>query len=207
MTAMISDIAFTPAVKAQQVRLGSRDGYARMEQKGGWTDRVTENLAGFIAGRDSFYFATASADGQPYIQHRGGAPGFLKVLDDRTLAFPEYAGNRQYITMGNLTENNQAYLFLMDYPNRYRVKIWGRARVVEDDAELLKLLSGAGDGPVAERAIVFEVTAWDRNCPQYITPRYSEAELGEVTGPLTKRIAQLETELAAIKGDSHAKTL
>jgi predicted pyridoxine 5'-phosphate oxidase superfamily flavin-nucleotide-binding protein len=207
MNEMISDIAFTPAVKAQQFRLGSRDGYARMEQKGGWTDRVTEDLAGFIAARDSFYLATASADGQPCIQHRGGEPGFLKVLDDKTLAFPEYAGNRQYITMGNLAENNQAYLFLMDYPNRYRIKIWGRARVVEDDAELFKRLSGGDGDPVPERAIVFEVTAWDRNCPQFITPRYSEAELTEVTEPLTERIARLEAELAALRGDGHAEAV
>ncbi len=132
MTQPVSDVAFTPAVKVEQERHGSRAGYAKMEQKGGWRDRVTPDLAAFIAERDSFYLTTASAEGQPYTQHRGGRPGFLKVLDERTLAFADFRGNRQYITAGNLSENVQAFIFLMDYANRRRIKIWGRARIVED---------------------------------------------------------------------------
>ena len=145
MNSPISDIAFTPAVKAIQERKGSRTSYARMEEKGGWSDQITPDLAAFIESRDSFYMATASADGQPYIQHRGGNTGFLKVVGERELAFADFMGNRQYISMGNLSENDKAYIFLMDYPNRYRIKIWGRARVVDDDPALLdKLALGAG---------------------------------------------------------------
>ena len=139
----ISDIAFTPAVKAIQERKGPRRGYARMDEKGGWADAITPDLAAFIAERDSFYLATASADGQPYIQHRGGKAGFLKMLDAHTLAFADFKGNRQYITSGNLLDNDKAYIFLMDYANRRRVKIWGTARVVEDDPALDDL-SGVG---------------------------------------------------------------
>ncbi len=198
MTEFISDIAFTPTVKAEQERLGSRKSYARMEHKGGWRDVITDDLAGFIAERDSFYLGTASADGQPYIQHRGGRPGFLRVLDEKTLAFPEYAGNRQYITLGNLSENAKAYIFLMDYANRYRIKIWGRARVVEDDAALIERLSDPDDEIPPARVIVFEVAAWDRNCPQFITPRYTESQLDAVTAPLKARIAELEFERATL---------
>ncbi len=131
-----SDIAFSPAVKSVQERRGSRAGYARMEAKGGWATAIDADLAGFIAGMRSFYLATASKDGQPYMQHRGGPAGFLHVLDEKTLAFADFSGNRQYITTGNLAENPKAMIFLMDYQNRQRVKIWGTARVVENDAEL-----------------------------------------------------------------------
>ena len=189
-----SDAAFTDAVKAIQERKGSRKGYAKMEQKGGWQDTVTEDLARFIAERESFYLGTASADGQPYIQHRGGKPGFLKVLDEKTLAFADFRGNRQYITAGNLSENDKAYIFLMDYPNRRRIKIWGHAKVV-DDPELMERLSDADYGAVPEQAVVFEVTAWDVNCPQHITPRYTEAEVGEIVAPLKRRIEELESRL------------
>jgi predicted pyridoxine 5'-phosphate oxidase superfamily flavin-nucleotide-binding protein len=130
MTVPTSDIAFTPAVKAEQARRGSRQGYARMEEKGGWRSAITPDLAEFIAERDSFYLATASADGQPYVQHRGGPPGFLRALDERTLGFADFRGNRQYISAGNLAENPRAFIFLMDYPNRRRIKLWGRAEVV-----------------------------------------------------------------------------
>ena len=147
-----------------------------MEQKGGWNDTVGDDLAQFIGERDSFYLATASADGQPYIQHRGGKPGFLKVLDDKTLAFADFRGNRQYITAGNLEENDKAYIFLMDYPNRRRIKIWGEARV-SADPELMARLTDADYDAIPEQAIVFEVTAWDVNCPQHIAPRYTEAEV------------------------------
>ena len=189
-----SDAAFTDAVKAIQERKGSRKGYAKMEQKGGWQDTVTEDLARFIAERESFYLGTASADGQPYIQHRGGKPGFLKVLDEKTLAFADFRGNRQYITAGNLSENDKAYIFLMDYPNRRRIKIWGRARVTEDP-ELMERLFDADYDAVPEQAVVFEITAWDVNCPQHITPRFTEAEVGEIVAPLKRRIEELESRL------------
>ena len=199
MARAISDIAFTPAVKAVQERLGSRAGYARMDEKGGWRDRVTDDLAAFLIQRDSFYLATATAEGQPYIQHRGGAAGFLKVLDDKTLAFADFSGNRQYITSGNLGENDKAYIFLMDYPNRRRIKIWGRARVVEDDPELIEKLIEPGYAGKPERAILFTVEAWDVNCPQHITPRYSEDEILTLESPLKQRIAELEAEVAALQ--------
>ena len=199
MATPISDIAFTPAVKAIQERKGSRNGYARMEEKGGWRDHVTDDLAAFIAGRDSFYLGTASADGQPYIQHRGGPKGFLKVIDERTLAFADFTGNRQYISSGNLAENDKAYIFLMDYPNRRRIKIWGRARVVEDDKALLDRLADDSYKGRPDQAMVFEITAWDVNCPQHITPRFTEAEMDETTGALKARIAELETENQALR--------
>ena len=189
-----SDIAFTPAVKDIQERKGSRRGYSKMEEKGGWQDTITEDLALFIGARDSFYLGTANADGQPYIQHRGGKPGFLKVVDEKTLAFADFRDNRQYITAGNLSENDKAYIFLMDYPNRRRIKIWGRARVMEDPT-LLARLTDSDYGAVPEQAVVFEVAAWDVNCPQHITPRYSEAEVGEIVAPLKRRIEELESRL------------
>ena len=197
MTDAVSDIAFTPAVKRVQERRGSRKGYARMEEKRGWRDAVTEDLAGFIGRRDSFYLGTASANGQPYIQHRGGKPGFLKVLDERTLAFADFKGNRQYITAGNLAENDKAYIFLMDYPNRRRIKIWGRARVIDDDAEILARLADPDYEGVPEQAVVFEVVAWDVNCPQHITPRLTEHEVAEIVAPLRRRIVELEARLRA----------
>lgn len=196
----VSDIAFTPAVKAVQERKGSRKGYARMEAKGGWQGAVTDDLAAFIAERDSFYLGTASADGQPYIQHRGGPKGFLKVVDEKTLAFADFTGNRQYITAGNLSENDKAYIFLMDYANRRRIKIWGRARVVNDDAGLLERLADAGYKAVPEQAVVFEIEAWDVNCPQHITPRYTGREVASLVGPLRARIGELEAQVAALRG-------
>lgn len=204
MNAVNSDIAFSPAVKAVQEAKGSRRGYERMEEKGGWRETVTEDLARFIAGRDSFYLATASADGQPYIQHRGGKPGFLKVLDEHTLAFADFSGNRQYISVGNLSENDKAYIFLMDYANRRRIKIWGRARVIEDDAEILARLADADYGANIERAVLFDITAWDINCPQHIPRKYSEEQVAQLIVPLRRRIAELEAELQGVspgKGD------
>jgi len=191
-----ADVVFSPSVKRVQERKGSRQGYARMAEKGGWRKLVTEDLARFIAARDSFYLGTASADGQPYIQHRGGKPGFLKVIDERTLAFADLKGNRQYITTGNLADNAKAYIFLMDYPNRRRVKLWGRARVVDDDPEILDHLADPDYRGVPEQAIVFEIAAWDVNCPQHITPRYTAAEVAELMEPLKQRIAELEAQLA-----------
>ncbi len=199
MTEFVSDIAFTPTVKAEQTRHGSRDAYARMEQKRGWQDSVTDDLAAFIAERDSFYLATVSADGQPYIQHRGGAPGFLKVIDDRTLGFADFGGNRQYITTGNLVDNDKAYIFLMDYANRRRIKIWGRARVVEDDPALMARLADPGYKAAPERAILFTISAWDVNCPQHITPRHTDAEIRAAVEPLRQRVAELEARLATLE--------
>ncbi len=194
MTPPTSDAAFTPAVKSVQERLGSRGMNERVEQRGAWSDTVTEELAGFIALRDSFYLGTASADGQPYIQHRGGPPGFLKVLDDKTLAFADYMGNRQYISMGNLEENNRAYMFLMDYPNRRRIKIWGTAEFVEDDAELLNRVSDPDYSGRPERAFVFHLTAWDSNCPQHIRPRYTIEEISQLPADVRATITPTEGE-------------
>ncbi len=194
MSEFNSDIAFSPAVKRIQEAKGSRKGYAKMEEKGGWQDVISDDLVGFIAERDSFYLGTASADGQPYIQHRGGKPGFLKVLDEKTLAFADFKGNRQYISSGNLSENDKAYIFLMDYANRRRIKIWGRARVV-DDPEQMKRLADPDYSATPEQAIFFDVSAWDVNCPQHITPRYSEQQVAEIVSALKLRIEKLETQL------------
>lgn len=191
-----TDIAFSPAVKAEQSRLGSRDAYARVEAKGGWSDRIDDALAQFIAARDSFYLATAAADGQPYVQHRGGPPGFLKVLDEKTLAFADFTGNRQYITIGNLAENPKAFLFLMDYANRRRIKIWGTAEAVEDDAELLARLTDMDYGGRPERAIRFHLNAWDANCPQHIPRLLPEPAVAHAIAKLQARIAALEKALA-----------
>ncbi|MEE9241418.1 MAG: pyridoxamine 5'-phosphate oxidase family protein [bacterium] len=196
----ISDIAFTPSVKAIQERMGSRRGYEKMAQKGGWSDTVTPELAGFIAERDSFYLATATAEGRPYIQHRGGAKGFLKVLDEKTLAFADFAGNKQFISAGNLAENDMAHIFLMDYANRRRVKIWGRAEVVEDDAELLGKLADPDYGGKPERVFRFRLEAWDVNCPQHITPRFTAEDIEPELGKLRARIAGLEAEVEALRG-------
>jgi predicted pyridoxine 5'-phosphate oxidase superfamily flavin-nucleotide-binding protein len=199
-----SDVAFTPTVKAVQERRGSRASYARLEEKGGWRDRVTPELAAFIAARDSFYLATANGSGQPYIQHRGGPTGLLKVLDDRTLGFADYSGNRQYITTGNLAENDQAFLFLMDYAHRRRIKIWGRARVVEGDPDLVARLMPEGYKARPEQAILFTIEAWDVNCPQHIPQLFSRAEVETVVAPLHERIAELEARLAAAPRSSPA---
>lgn len=194
-----SDIAFTPSVKAQQERRGSRKAYARMEEGDGWSDTITADLAAFVASTRSFYLGTASADGQPYIQHRGGPAGFLHVLDEKTLAFADFSGNRQYITTGNLSENPRAYIFIMDYARRLRIKIWGNARVVEDDSELLSRLRPPQGNIRVERAIVFDVKAWDRNCPQHIPLLFSEEDVKAAVAPLHERIAKLEEELARLK--------
>lgn len=193
-----SDIAFTPSVKAVQERRGSRKGHARMETKGGFATTIDPNLAGFIAGIRSFYLATANKDGQPYIQHRGGPPGFLRVIDDKTLAFADFSGNRHYISTGNLAENPRALLFLMDYENRQRVKIWGTARVIEDDAELIAKLFPKGYKARAEAAILFTVEAWDANCPQHIPQMLFAEDVAGVVVALQDRIAALEAENARL---------
>ncbi len=176
-----SDIAFTDTVKAIQKRHGSRDSYARVE-KDWWPNTISPELSSFISQRDSFYMATINGEGQPYIQHRGGPKGFLKVLDDRTLGFADFRGNRQYISFGNLEENNKICLFLMDYPNQTRIKIWGTAEVSEDDEVLINKLSVAEHNGKPERAFIIRVEAWDRNCPQHIIPRYTKEEIQELRG-------------------------
>src|SRR5206468_4544575 len=164
-----SDVAFTPAVKAVQEARGSRQSYARMEKGRGWRTTVTPDLADFLADLDMFYLGTANAKGQPYIQYRGGPPGFLKAIDERTLGFADFGGNQQYITLGNLSENPKAFIFLMDYVDRRRVKLWGKARVVEGDPALIERLRDADYKPGrVERAILFEIEAWDMNCSQHI---------------------------------------
>jgi predicted pyridoxine 5'-phosphate oxidase superfamily flavin-nucleotide-binding protein len=162
-----SDVAFSPAVKAAQAQRGSREAYARMEARGGWPVSISAELAAFIGATRSFFLATASADGQPYLQHRGGPPGFLHVLDDHTLGFADFRGNRQYITTGNLAENPRVCLFLMDYGEQRRVKIWGRARVDTDPVLIARLFPDDYDAK-AEQAIVIEVDAWSENCSQHI---------------------------------------
>jgi predicted pyridoxine 5'-phosphate oxidase superfamily flavin-nucleotide-binding protein len=195
-----SDVAFTPAVKAIQSRKGSRMGYAAVEDRGGWRTEIDENLAAFLGEANSFYFATASADGQPYIQHRGGPKGFVKVLDKHTLAFADYSGNRQFITQGNLSENPKAYIFVMDYAHRRRVKLWGEARVVEDDDALLQSLMPKGYKARPEQVILFRIEAWDTNCPQHIPQKFDAADVAAALGARDARIAELEAELAALKG-------
>jgi uncharacterized protein len=197
-----SDVAFTPAVKAIQTRKGSRDAYARVEQHGGWRTEIDENLAAFLAETNSLYFATASADGQPYIQHRGGPRGFLKVLDKNTLAFADYSGNRQYITQGNLSENPKANIFVMDYAHRRRVKIWGEARVVDDDPALMKSLMPKGYKARPEQVIVFKISAWDTNCPQHIPQKFDAADVAAALALRDARIAELEAELATLKREA-----
>jgi predicted pyridoxine 5'-phosphate oxidase superfamily flavin-nucleotide-binding protein len=195
-----SDVAFTPAVKAIQSRKGSRVGYADMEERGGWRTEIDENLAAFLAEANSFYFATASAEGQPYIQHRGGPKGFIKILDRNTLAFADYSGNRQYITQGNLSENPKAYIFVMDYAHRRRVKLWGEARVVEDDDALLQSLMPRGYRARGEQVMLFRIEAWDTNCAQHIPQKFDAADVAAALGARDARIAELEAELAALKG-------
>ena len=191
----VSDIAFTPSVKAAQERLGSRKGYASMEQRGGWNDIVTPELAAFISEQDTMFIATSNADGQPYIQDRGGPPGFLKVLDEHTLGFADFRGNRQYITVGILDDNPKAFIFLIDFANRRRIKIWGRAEVTEDNDELREKLHDPDYGSEPERMFLFHVDAWDVNCPQHIKSRFTEEEVGESIQALRDRIAQLEAEV------------
>jgi uncharacterized protein len=195
-----SDVAFTPAVKAIQTRKGSREGYADVEQRGGWRTEIDEKLAGFLAETNSFYLATATADGQPYIQHRGGPKGFVKILDKNTIAFADYSGNRQYLSQGNLSENPKAHIFVMDYAHRRRVKIWGEARVVEDDPALLRSLMPKGYRARPEQVILFKIAAWDTNCPQHIPQKFDAADVAAALAARDARIAELESELASLKG-------
>jgi len=197
-----SDVAFTPSVKKIQQERGSRTQYARLEKTHGWQTTVTPRLAAFIAERDSLYFATASADGQPYVQHRGGPPGFLRVVDEHTLAFADYVGNKQYITTGNLSENNRAFLFLMDYANRTRIKMWGRAEVVTDAAMTARLMP-TGYSARPEQTIVFHLTAWDSNCQQHIPQLIPAEAVAERIAQLEARIKELESQLANATPPKH----
>ena len=194
-----SDIAFTPTVKAVQTRRGSRAAYAELEARGGFRTEMTEDLVQFIAGVDTAYLATASADGQPYVQHRGGPKGFIRKIAERTLGFADFAGNRQYVTTGNLLENEKAFLFLMDYAQRRRVKIWGRARTVENDLDLIARLTPESYRARPERAILFDVEAWDINCPKHIPQKLDAAEVAEAFERLRGKVAALEEENESLR--------
>jgi uncharacterized protein len=194
-----SDIAFTPSVKDVQIARGSRAIYARMESAGAWASRITPDLKAFIEAQTSVFLATANRQGQPYIQHRGGPAGFLRVIDDKTIGFADFAGNRQYITVGNLRDNPKAHLFLIDYVNRRRIKIWGEARVVEDDADLSARLKVPGYKARVERVILITVSAWDANCPQHIPQRLEAAEISTMLAERDRRLAELEAEIARLQ--------
>ena len=198
MSAPSSDIAFTPTVKALQADRGSRASYEKMESRGGFRTELTEDLAGFLAAVDTAYLATANASGQPYAQHRGGPKGFIRIVGPRTLGFADYRGNRQYITTGNLAENDRAFLFLMDYAHRRRVKLWGHARVV-DDPQVIASLMPEDYAAKPEQAILFEVDAWDINCPQHIPQKIDASDVERVLGDLQRRIAELEEENSALR--------
>jgi hypothetical protein len=201
-----SDIAFTHSVKAIQDRKGSRGIYARMEQNGSWQTDITSDLAGFVARQRSFFLATANTSGQPYIQHRGGPPGFLKVIDSKILVFADYKGNRQFISQGNLAENPRAFIFLIDYDNRIRIKIWGNAKVVEDQPELLAQLMPSRDEYRArgEQVVVFTVEAWDRNCPQHIPQRIEREEVERLLQQRDIRIEELEEQVRLLKAKGNS---
>jgi hypothetical protein len=189
------DHAFTPAVRAVQVRRRSATSYAGMEMG----DRVDENLAAFIAAQNSFMLASANADGQPYIQHRGGPAGFLRVMNERTLGFADFAGNRQYISTGNFSENPRAFIFLIDYAHRQRVKIWGSMKVLEDDPELIAQLKPEGYRVRVEAAMLFEVSAWDANCPAHIPQLLPASEVAAAIAVRDAKIAALEEQLRALR--------
>src|SRR4030088_3841884 len=195
-----TDVAFTPAVKAVQARKGSRSAYAHVEQHGGWRTEIDDQLTAFLAAQDSMFLSTATADGQPYTQHRGGPKGFIKILDNNTLALADYSGNRQYITQGNLSENPKANIFLMDYAHRRRVKIWGEARVVDDDPALLQSLMPQGYKARPEQVILFKISAWDTNCQQHIPQKFDSADVAAAISSRDGRIAGFGGELGAVKG-------
>ena len=198
-----SDVGFTRAVKEIQARKGSRQAYARMEEDGSWPTAVTPELAEFLAAQRSVFLATVNSEGQPYIQHRGGPPGFLRVLDDKTIAFVDYSGNRQYITAGNLAGNPKAFLFLIDYARRRRIKIWGTARIVEATPDLVAQLMPNDYRARPEHVLLFTIAAWDANCPQHIPQRFEAADVAAALAERDARIAELEKEnetLRSLKG-------
>lgn len=198
MTVLSSDIAFTPTIKAIQAARGSRDTYANMESHGGFRTSITDELAAFIQGVDTAYLATANAAGQPYAQHRGGPKGFIRVLGQKLIGWADYAGNRQYVSTGNLAENDKAFLFLMDYAQRRRIKLWGRARM-SDDPKLIGQLMPAGYRARGEQALLFDIAACDINCPQHIPQKVDAADVATALAQRDARIAELQTELASLK--------
>lgn len=194
-----SDIAFTDTVKQLQTRNGSREAYAGMEARGGWSDRITPPLAEFIARQNSFYLATVNAEGQPYIQHRGGPRGFLKPIDEHTLAMADFRGNRQFISQGNLLDSGKAFIFLMDYANRRRIKIWGEARMIEGDDALLQAVMPEGYTAVPERVLLFRVSAWDPNCPQHIPRKIDADEVDSMLAERDREIAELKAQIERLR--------
>lgn len=196
-----SDVVFTPAARRAQAERGSAQHYAKRTVEG-FPDRITPELAKFLAEQDTVFLATVSADGAPYIQHRGGPKGFIKVIDERTLGFADYRGNRQYITLSNLEGNDRAYLFVLDFARKQRIKIWGHARVVENDPALIERLFDAGYKARPERAILFTIEAWDSNCSSHITARFTETEILEAMSILRDRITALEAENAGLRAKS-----
>ena len=197
-----SDIAFTPSVKAEQKRMGSRGAYAHMEEGSGWQTRITPELEEFMAQRNSMYIATANSEGQPYIQHRGGPLGFLRVLDEQRFGFADFAGNKQYITLGNIRENIKTHVFLMDYTHRRRIKIWGELSAVEGDAELNARLKPEGYKARVERVMIVKVAAWDVNCPQHIPVKIDAVDVAAALEKRDARIAELEAELRKLRSGS-----
>lgn len=194
-----SDITFTPSVKAIQSRKGSRRHYERMEERGAWQTQITPELARFVAAQTSVFLATANKDGQPCIQHRGGPPGFLRVIGEKTLGFADFAGNRQYITLGNLTDNLKAHSYLIDYAQRQRIKIWGEARVIEGDAELTAKLMPVNYKARPDQVILFTILAWDANCPQHIPQRFEAADVAAALAERDEHIAALEAEIKRLR--------
>ena len=197
-----SDIAFTPMVKSIQQRKGSRSAYARMEESGSWKTLIDAELKIFIEAQTSAFLATVNGDGQPYIQHRGGPAGFLQVLDQGTIGFVDFVGNKQYITMGNLAENPKAHLFLIDYARQIRVKIWGVARVVEGDEELTARLMPPAYKARASQNILLTVTAWDASCPQHIPQRFEAVDVAAALAQRDERIIALESEIQKLRNRS-----
>lgn len=195
MPRKFGEIAFTPEVQAAQEQRGSRQAYERYIAKGSANDSITPKIEEFIAQLDGFYLGTVSSNGYPYIQFRGGLPGFLKVLDQKTLGFADFSGNAQYITVGNLSGNDKAFLFLMDYRNRTRIKVWGRAQFLEGDSALIEQLRIPEDPGEIKRVILFHIEALSENCPQHIPIRYSVAEVEAMMAPLQARIAELEQQV------------
>ena len=192
-----SDRVFTPAARRAQAERGSAMAYERRIAEG-FPDRVTPELAAFIAEQDTVFLATATTDGAPYVQHRGGPKGFIKIIDERTLGFVDYRGNRQYITLANLSENDRAYLFLLDPARRQRIKLWGRARVVENDSALIEKLFDEGYKARPERAILFTIEAWDVNCSSHIVTRFTEAEVEQAFADVQVKVAELQAENARL---------
>lgn len=199
MTRPASDIAFTPTVKAFQTKRGSREAYARMEAQGGFRTAIDERLMAMLAQANSAYLGTATAEGQPYIQHRGGPRGFIRVLGERTLGFADYTGNRQYVSTGNLADNPKAFLFLMDYARKARIKVWGTARFTDDPAIIAQLMP-EGYNARPEAALLFDIEAWDINCPQHIPQKFDADQVAAALEEREAEITRLKAEIARLKG-------